>query len=123
MVEVAGLYRKTDLLGIQCVVIYSKISGCSNVRRLPVLYYPMQTHSQGAKEGAMDPLYIRMHPLGLYEISEKILPPSRKKRCDTLPHPLVDSDETPWLERTHFQKCVYMQCAWYSVIIPWHNTP
>jgi len=75
---VAGIYRKTDLLEKYCVVLYWKSSGCSNVRKLPVLYYPMQAHSQGAKEGAMDPLHIRMHPLGLYEISKKNLSPNRQ---------------------------------------------
>lgn len=67
MAAVAGIYRKTDFLGIYYSVPYCKSSGCSNVRRLPVLYYPLQAHCQGAKE---DPLHIRMHQLGFYEIAK-----------------------------------------------------
>lgn len=116
--------EKTDLLGIYCSVLYCKnCSGYSNVRQLTVLYYPLQAHSQGAKG---DPLHIRMHPLGFFtKYRRQTCRPAatKNKKCDTLPHPRVASDETPWLERIHFQKCAYMQGVLYCVIIPWHNSP
>jgi hypothetical protein len=31
------------------------------------------------------------------------------KPCDALPHPRFASVETPWLETTHFQNCMYIQ--------------
>ena len=74
---VASIYRKTYLLGIYCSVLYRKSCGISNARRIPGLYFPMQAHSQGSKERAMDPLHIWMHPLGLREKWKTNLSPSR----------------------------------------------
>ena len=47
------------------------------------LLNPPRTEFLGTPLGTIDPLHIRMHPLGLYEISKKNLPPSRKKKCAT----------------------------------------
>ena len=44
----------------------------------------------------------------LQNIKDKHADQPAKKPCDTLSQPRVASVEPPWLETTHFQKCVYV---------------
>jgi hypothetical protein len=122
MVAVAGIYRKTDLLGIYCVVLYCKSRGCSNVRLIPLMFYPMHAHSQVAKEGAMNPLHIQMHPLGFYEISKKNLPPSSHKKKRSTPchiHVLPLLKRLGWKELIFRNVCT---CKVFCTVLLFNGT-
>jgi hypothetical protein len=54
--------------------------------------------------GAVHPLQIWMHPLGICKIEKKNMLISMLKTRDTGPHPRAASVETPRLEITDFQK-------------------
>jgi hypothetical protein len=55
-----------------------------------------------------------MHPTGICKISKTNISPIKNARH--VPHPRVASVEPPWLETTHFQKCMYMQDVLCNVI-------
>jgi hypothetical protein len=38
----------------------------------------------------------------------------KTKKCNTLPHLGIASVEPPWLETTHFQKCMYMSDVFWQ---------
>jgi hypothetical protein len=68
--------------------------------------------------GAVHPLHIWIHPLGICKISRDIhADQPAKNTCDTLPNPRVASFETMWLETTDFQKYnMYMQYFLCNVV-------
>jgi hypothetical protein len=51
----------------------------------------------------------------LQNIKDRRDAPPHYKVCDTVPHPRIASVEPPRLEKTHFQKCMYMQDVLCSV--------
>jgi hypothetical protein len=69
--------------------------------------------------GAINPLQIWMSPLGICKISEANMltnPLKEKKKFHSLPHPRVASFVPPRLDKTHFQKCMYMQDVLCNVV-------
>ena len=52
---------------------------------------------------------LNAHTRYLQNIRGKYVDQPTRRRCDTLPHPRVDSAEPPWLQTAYFQKCLYVQ--------------
>jgi len=57
-----------------------------------------------------------MHPLGIIQTFEErlALQPAKNTRDTLLQPPVVPVDQ-PWLETTHFQKCMYEQGVLWNV--------
>jgi hypothetical protein len=66
--------------------------------------------------GAMQPLQIFMHPLGICKISKVILLTNLLKNVRHNTASSVASVELPWLEITYFKKSIYMEGILWTII-------
>jgi hypothetical protein len=66
--------------------------------------------------GAVYPLQICMHPLGICKMAKTNMLISPLKTCDNLPHPHVASLEPAWLETGNFEKCTYVRGVLCSIV-------